>query len=170
MKNFKYLILAVFFIAVNLTSAFSQDQKFAHINRNEIMQQMPEMKQAQKNLEEYTQELQSQVQNLMKEYRTKLQSLEEKGQSMSETVRSDKQKEIKSLEERIQSFRQQAQEDVRKKEQELMKPIIDKLTNAIEKVAQEKGYTYVLDESRGGILYAEDSQNITPLVKQELGL
>lgn len=170
MKNFKLLFSTFLMLALCLNFAISQDQKFAHINRNEIMQQMPEMKQAQKNLEQYTQELQSQVENLMKEYRTKLQSLEEEGQSMSQTVRKDKEKEIKSLEERIQSFRQQAQQDVRKKEQELMKPIINKLTEAIEKVAQRKGYTYVFDESGGGIMYAKDSQNITPMVKQELGL
>lgn len=170
MRILKYLVVTLVLTTLFSQASFGQNQKFAHINRNEIMQQMPEMKQAQKNLEEYTKELEAQVQNLMQEYRTKVQSLEEEGQSMSQTVRNDREKEIKQLEERIQSFRQQAQQDVTKKEQELLKPIMNKLTNAIEKVAQEKGYTYVLDESRGGILYAEDSQDITSLVKQELGL
>lgn len=131
---------------------------------------MPEVQQAQKNLQTYSKELESQVQSLLKEYRSKLQSFEQNSGNMSETQRNDKQRELKNLEERIQKFRQDAQKQVSQKRSELLEPIMQNVNDAIQQVAKEKGYTYVFDASQGSILYAEESRNITPMVRQRLDL
>jgi outer membrane protein len=57
-----------------------------------------------------------------------------------------------------------------KKRTELFQPIIKKATDAINGVAKEKGYTYVLDSSAGTILFSTESDDLMPAVKTKLGL
>lgn len=160
------------FITVLLSSlAFNaSSQNLAHVNRSQILQNMPKVQQAQKNLQSYSKELEGQVQNLMKEYKQKLKKFQNNSESMTATQRNDKQRELKNLEERIQKFRKDAQKQVSEKRSELLQPIMDEINKAIETVAEQKGYTYVFDASQGSVLYAEESRNITPLVKQRLDM
>ena len=55
------------------------------------------------------------------------------------------------------------------KETELFQPIFDAAKEAIETVAKENGYTYIIDESVGVLLYA-GGDDILPLVKTKLGI
>jgi len=59
---------------------------------------------------------------------------------------------------------------LQKKEQSLLQPIIDKAKNAINEVAKEGSFTYILDSSVGVVLYSVESDDILPLVKKKLGL
>ena len=56
------------------------------------------------------------------------------------------------------------------KSETLLKPIRDKIQAAIDEVAKENGYTYIFDRSVGIILYAEDSTDISGLVRAKLGM
>ena len=72
---------------------------------------------------------------------------------------------------RMQEFQMTAQQDYQQKEAELFQPIMDEAQNAIEKVAKANGFTYVFDLSAGGLVYfSEESVDILPLVKKELGI
>lgn len=166
-------LLINFAITILLLTAFAfnaSGQKLAHVNRGQILQNMPKVQKAQQNLQSYSKELETQVQQLLQEYRTKLKSFQEKQEAMTSTQRNDKQRELKNLEERIQKFREDAQKQVSRKREELLKPIMEEINKAIQSVAKEKGYTYVFDASQGSILYAEEGRNITPLVKQRLDM
>lgn len=170
MRTMNFFAVILFSLLTLNTSAQQKQAKFGHVNRSEIMQMMPEVKQARSDLEKYSKQMQDQVKNLMKEYRTKLQDFQEQQNSMSETVRKDKERELTQLEERIQKFRQEAQKEVAKKEEKLLEPIMDRIDQAIEDVAKQNGYRYIFDTSSGAVLYAQDSDDVTTLVKQELGL
>ena len=52
----------------------------------------------------------------------------------------------------------------------MLQPIIDKAKTAIDDVAKEEGYTYVLDSSVGVVLDSVDSNNIISKVKTKLGI
>jgi len=67
-------------------------------------------------------------------------------------------------------YRETAQQDLQKKETELLRPVYEKARTAIQKVAREKGYDYVLDSTTGtGVLLA-DGHNLMPDVKKDLGI
>ena len=55
---------------------------------------------------------------------------------------------------------------------ELFEPILTKIQNAIDQVAKEKGYSYIFDivGLQGGVVYKDDSHDITQLVKSKLNL
>ena len=60
--------------------------------------------------------------------------------------------------------------DLSKKRSELVKPIQDKVYNAIEKIAQEKNYSMIFDKSSGAtILYVDAKTDVSDLVLAELG-
>jgi outer membrane protein len=167
MKHLVRIFLTLLLGSITLSAA---GQKLAHVNRSQILQNMPEVQQAQQNLKSYSKELESQVQQLLKEYRNKTKNFQKNRKSMTATERKDQQRALKNLEQRIQKFRQDAQKQVSEKRTELLKPIMSNINDAIQSVAKEKGYTYVFDASQGSVLYAEESRNITPLVKQRLDM
>ena len=79
-----------------------------------------------------------------------------------------REKELLDLGNRIQEFQASAQEDLEDKQYELAKPFQDAIQEAINKVAKANGYSYIFDTKT--LLYYGTSDDITPLVKKELGI
>lgn len=169
MKTIKALLLAV--IVTTSLSAFAQKSvKIGHINSNELLAAMPERDGVQKEIEDYAAQLTTTMDAMRKEYETKVADFQSKQDVMTDIIRDNKIKEITDLEKRITEFQKTAQADLQKKEEKLLQPIIDKAKQAIDDVAKENNYTYILDSSLGVVLYSVDSDDILPLVKKKLGI
>ena len=91
-------------------------------------------------------------------------------QQVSANVLEAKAKEINDLETRIQDFQESAQTSLQKKKEEIYTPIIKKAEDAIKGIAKEKGYSYIFDTSVGVVLFAQESDDIMPMVKTKLGI
>jgi outer membrane protein len=57
---------------------------------------------------------------------------------------------------------------IQTKRQNALQPIYDKLNNAIEQVAKENGYSMIFDKAV--LLYSEDKDDVSALVRAKLGL
>ncbi len=147
-------------------------QKIGHINSNELLLAMPERATIETEIQNHAKQLETQLLAMQRELETKYQDFQAKEALMTEIVREDKIKELTSLEKRLNEFQEKAQADLQKKEQELTEPLINKAKSAIDKVAKENGYTYVLDSGIGFMLYIDETtaDDIMSLVKKELGL
>lgn len=151
--------------------SFLQAQnKFAHINTEELLRQMPGRQQAQEELQRYAQELESQFTAMQTEFQTKYQDYLENEATYSDLIKQSKQRELGSIQERITEFQESAQQDLAQRENQLLQPIIDQARDAIQEVAKEQGYTYVFDMSAGSLLYAEPSDDILRMVQDKLGI
>ena len=158
-------------VVVLSTAATAQKTaKIGHINSNELLTAMPERAAVQKDLEAYANELKVTLDVMRKEYDTKVADFQSKQDVMTDLIKNTKISEITDLEKRITEFQQTAEADLQKKEQSLLQPIIDKAKTAIDDVAKENGYTYVLDSSVGVVLFSVDSDNILAKVKTKLGI
>ena len=168
-RVFKVLFLGV---ALFVMSGVAQAQvKIAHVNTAEILDAMPDKATAEKSLEKYYGELQSQLETMAKEYQTKMQDYEANQATMSNLVKQSKEKEIIDLQTRIQQFQANAEGEFESKRAELLKPILDKIQTAINNVGKEKGYTYVLDLATGAAVYVgTDAVDCTNDVKAKLGI
>lgn len=168
-KLFKVMFLGV---ALFVMSGMAQAQvKIAHVNTAEILEAMPERAKAEKSMETYYNELQSQLQTMATEYQNKMQDYEANVATMSNLVKQSKEKEIIDLQTRIQQFQANAEQEFEAKRTELLKPILDKIQNAINTVGKEKGYSYVLDLATGAAVYVgTDAIDATPDVKAKLGV
>ena len=158
--------LALVVAATSIASA----QKIGHVNSNDILLLMPERKAAESTIQNEAKQLETQMGTLNTEYQAKVQDYQAKEKEMTEIVKQDKQKEIVDLEERIKSFQQTAQESLQKKEQELLAPMMEKARKAIQDVAKENGFKYILDTASGNVLYSEASDDVLGMVKKKLGI
>ena len=143
-------------------------QKIAHLNLDSLVSGMPETQVAREQAQNYLKDLEKTMMSMEQELQTKYNDYLANEATMSDLVKKTKQEELQSMQKRIEDFRTQAQQDYQAKYQLLITPILDKAKKAIEMVAKENGYKYVLDASAGFILYSEPSDDILPAVKKKL--
>tara|TARA_B110000240_G_C13270703_1_gene355691 strand:+ start:100 stop:597 length:498 start_codon:yes stop_codon:yes gene_type:complete len=165
MKKITFLAL----LSILTLSTIAQN-KFGHIDSQELLMLMPERKKAETDVQEFAKSLESQLGSMTAEYQQSVQEYQANEATYTDLVKQDKEAEINGLQQRIQAFQQNAQQSLQAKEQELLEPILSKARKAIKDVATEGEYTYIFDKSIGSILYAKESENIIDLVKKKLKL
>ncbi len=148
----------------------AQNLKFGHINSTQLLSLMPETKLADSTLQKFGASLESQLKTMTNEYQSKVGDFRAGEATMSEPIKEAKAKEINDLEQRIQDFQESAQQSLQKKKEEIYTPIIKKAEDAIKDIAKEKSYSYIFDTSVGVVLFAQESDDILPMVKTKLGL
>jgi outer membrane protein len=166
MKN---LVKTIAVVALTVGSfAGAQAQKIAHLSLDSLITIMPESKVAQEVAQKYLKDLETQVATMDAELQNKYGEYMKNKDTYSALVASTKEQELQDLNKRIEDFKGQAQQDYQRKYGELSKPIYDKAKKAIDAVAKENSYKYVLDTSTGNVLYSETADDITSLVKKKL--
>ena len=169
MKKTLIAIVACLF-AFGGTAMAQKNIKLGHINSNELMQIMPGRDSAQTILQAEVTELEQTLKSMQSEAEQRYNDYVANQSGWTELIRQTKQREIQDMGARIQEFQENAQKQLQQREQDLLKPIIDRAKKAIEDVAREGGYTYILDSGTASVLYSQDSDDIMPQVKKKLGL
>ncbi|MEJ5305032.1 MAG: OmpH family outer membrane protein [Ignavibacteria bacterium] len=164
----KLIILSALFFALPI---FAQ-VKIGYINSEAIMKELPEAQDAQRKLDNLVQEWQAELRKLESEWKQKYDAYDRDKLIMSDQTRAEKEKELVDLENRIMQYREQKfgqNGELFQKQEEFMKPIQNKIFNALEKIAKEEGYDFVFDKS-GEILllYANEKYDLTNKVLQAL--
>jgi len=161
------ILFALFFVC----PIFAQ-VKIGYINSEAIMKQLPEAQDAQRKLDNLVQEWQAELRKLESEWKQKYDAYDRDKLIMSDQTRAEKEKELVDLENRIMQYREQKfgqNGELFQKQEEFMKPIQNKIFNALEKIAKDEGYDFVFDKS-GEILllYANEKYDLTNKVLQAL--
>ena len=166
MKKIKLLAVAlVLFIGATQMSA---QTKIAHINTQELVESMPEMKNAAKELEKISKTYETELRNLAATFEAKVKRFEEEADSKTEEQNMVLAQELQDMQNNIQDFRQQAMRDLEKKEQDIYQPLLEKARKAIEKVGKAQGFDYVLDSTIGSGVIMAEGKNLLEDVKKEL--
>jgi outer membrane protein len=166
MNHIKTIVL--FFLIAPL-SLFSQ-AKFGHLNTNDLLSKMPKVIEAKKQLETYGKQYEDQLKDLKAEYEKKLAAYQSSQSTLPEATKKSKETELLQLQERMQTFNQQANEDIQKKQEELLSPIVNQVKEAIKTIAKDGHYAYIFDTGLGTVLYAQEGDDITSLVKKKLNI
>ncbi|GAA3556512.1 OmpH family outer membrane protein [Snuella lapsa] len=168
MKQLKTLLLATA-LCIGTVSFTQAQSKVAHINTQELIQAMPEMKAAQTQIETLGKTYQTDIQASITEFQNTAKQYEAEQATKTEEENQKRALELQEKEQRIQKYRMDAQQDMQSKQEELLKPITEKARQAILKVARAQGFDYVLDSSLGVTILA-DGKNLLDDVKKELGI
>lgn len=168
MKQLKTFLLATVLCIASVSLSQAQS-KVAHINTQELIQAMPEMKAAQTQLETLGKTYQTDMQASITEYQNKVKQYEAEAGTKTDEENAKRGQELQEKQMRIQEFQSNAQKDMQKKEMDLLKPITEKAKAAILKVARAQGFDYVLDSAQGATILA-DGKNLLDDVKKELGI
>lgn len=169
MKTFSKLLAVIFMASVGL--AANAQTKIAHINSQELLAAMPETDSAQKELEKIAMQHDLAIEEMSVEFNKKLEDFNQNYNTYSELVRASKEAELQDLQKRIQAFQQTAEQDLQRQRYDMFQPIQEKAIGAVNEIAKEQGFTYVIDSGTGVVVYmGDDAVDILPLVKTKLNL
>lgn len=161
----KILIIAVAFVSFSMSATA---QKFGYINSQELISQLPEVKEANANIETLKAQLQKKGQEMIVALQTKYGKLEADRDNYSPKQLETEAQKLQEEEKKIAEFEQTSTQRIMTKSEELLKPIQERINTAIKAVATENGYTYIFDASLGVVLYADPGTDVTALVKSKL--
>ena len=166
MKQF----LTILFISAGIfgLSNAASAQKIGYISADEIIQLMPEAAAVQKDLDQFQQSLYQNAQDKQTSLNEAVAKFYKDSSTMSASLKEVKRTELQKQVQDLSGEDQKIQNQFEQKRQELSLPIQKKLQVAIEEVAKENGYTYVLP--REALIVMPPTSDIGPLVKKKLGL
>jgi len=149
-------------------------QKYAIIDTKYILDKIPDYKLAQKQLDDIAADWQKDIDSkqtdldrMYKEYDAEQVMLSDELKKKREDQLFGKEKDLRDLQRKRFGF----EGDLFKKRQELIKPVQDKVYNAIQKIAAQRGYDFVLDKSDGiTIIFADPKLDKSEEVLKELGI
>lgn len=167
----RIIIAAVLFLFAGMTSA---QLKIGYIDSDAIMDNMPDAQDARKRLDVMIQEWQTEINKLEKDWKTKYDDYERRKLILTDASRAELESELVKLEQQIADFREKkfgTSGELFQKQDEIMKPIQNKVFTAIKEVAEEDELDFVFDRS-GDImlLYAKEKYDMTSRVLEKLKL
>lgn len=168
MKQFKTLLFAAA-LFIGATSFTNAQSKVAHINTQDLVASMPDMKSAQSQMEQLGKTYEAEIKELATALQTKMKQYDAEATTKTDEENTKRVQEVQAMEQNIRQYQANAQKDMQQKEVDLLKPITEKAKAAILKVARAQGFNYVLDSSQGGGVIMADGKDLLADVKKELG-
>jgi outer membrane protein len=133
-------------------------QKYAFVDINYILDELPEYRDAQKELNNWAEKWQQEIQALYLEIDKKVQALQQEQILLPIETRKQREAEIAKMQQEVKELQQKRfgpTGDLFKKRQEIIEPVQVKIYKAIKDMANEKGYDFVLDKgTQGQVLFA----------------
>ena len=146
--------------------------KIAYINSVTVMEQLPEAQDAQKQLDAFSQQWQTELNQMANDMQKKMEDYDKRKLIMSDKRRAEVEKDLQDLDKKIVDYRTQkfgTNGELFAKQNELMKPIQEKIFKAVKDVADEESYDYVVDRSSSTmLLYANAKHDLTQKVLAKL--
>ena len=152
-----------------LGSAYnSSAQKIGYISTDEIMVSMPEAAKVDTALNQFQQSLYQNAQDKQTAFNEAVAKFYKDSVTMNPSLKEVKRTELQKQVQELSGAEQTIQQQMQQKQQELLSPVQKRLLNAIQEVAKENGYAYVLPKE--ALLVAPPGDDISALVKRKLGL
>ena len=168
----KKLLLAI--CTVVLFSFAASAQKYAIIDTKYILNKLPEYSAAEKRLEQLSMQwqaeldtMQSQLDKMYKNYDAEQYMLSDDLKKKREAELFNKEKDVRDMQKKRFGY----EGDLFKERQKLVKPIQDKVYNAVQKMAVGRGYDFILDKSEGiTVIFADPKLDKSDELLRELGI
>jgi len=168
----KSILTVAFLLLCSLIPSVSNAQMVGHLNFQEIIQLMPEYETASKEYDIYKLSLEDQLKQIETEYLGAQKKMDEESKkpAPSQTKMKLYAQQMELMQQNYQEMQQTVQDSLNIKMGELVEPIKTKVTNAVAEIAKEKGYSHVIDNSMGTLIYADAKHDISAAVKTKLGI
>ncbi|MBQ8968393.1 MAG: OmpH family outer membrane protein [Bacteroidaceae bacterium] len=167
MKRFMIMLM----VALGVTSA--QAQKFALVDMEYILRNIPAYERASEQLNQVSKKWQAEVDALQTEAQTLYKNYQNEAVFLSEEQKTKREETIVAKEKEAAELKKKyfgPDGELFKKRESLMTPIQDEIYNAVKDIAEQKGYALVLDRaSDAGIIFASPKHDISNEVLSKLG-
>lgn len=163
------MIKKVILAALVALPMFASAQKFGVVNTNEVMQALPDVKEVTEKVEAASKTYEAEFQKLQEQMNKEYEEFQKLDPSTPDAIKQRRQQELQDLYQKLEQFRATATQDLQRQNEQLMGPVVQKVTDAITKVGQEQNLTFVFEQGQA-IYVGTDVINITADVKKVLGL
>jgi outer membrane protein len=164
MKKLSVLFAAtMMFLAVGISKA----QKIASMDYEAVLAAMPETQKMTADLDAFSKAKGDELNKQAEAFQREVQQYQTEGAKMTEAQRTAREAELQKKQQNLQQLQQTAQNDLAQRRDAAVKPIIERLNNAVDKVAKANSFDFIIDSS--ALIY-KAGPDATPLVKRELGL
>jgi outer membrane protein len=163
-------VLALGFFAAHAQTATT---KVGYADVDYIFSQMPDAKRIDTELKSTQTMLKTQIEGKAQEFQKKLADYNANLNTMLEAVRQNTERELTQMQQNLQKLQEDAQTTIQNKQTQLMDPVYKTVGKAIEDVAKENGFTFILSQQIGGldvILYGDEKMDVSDLVLKKLGV
>lgn len=169
MKKFLLFMCSVFMFSIG-----SIAQRYAIVDTKYILDKMPDYKEAQKKLDQFSEQWQKEIDTKQSELDRMYKNFEAEQVLLSDELKKKREDELFVREKDLRDLQRQRfgfEGDLFKRRQDLVKPIQDKVYNAIQKIAVNRQYDFILDKSEGiTIIFADPKLDRSEDVLKELGV
>jgi len=166
--------LLIIAISMLLASATVSAQRYAIIDTKYILDKMPEYKDADKHLSETSGQWQKEIDDKQAQLNTMYHNYDAEQVMLTDDLKKKREDQLFNMEKEIRDLQKKRfgfEGDLFKERQKLVKPVQDKVYNAIQKMAVNRGYDFVLDKSEGiTVIFADPKLDKSEEVLKELGI
>ncbi|MDI1232657.1 MAG: OmpH family outer membrane protein [bacterium] len=164
------MVLAFAVLSAVTPNVLKAQSKVGHVNFQEIILLMPEYTMAateydlyQAALEDNLKEIENMILKAQNDY-----AVESKKPAPNKARLNIYIKQNETFQQEYQLMQQSTQDSLKAKMAELVAPIKKKVELVIAEIAKEKGYSHIIDNSYGTLIYADEADNIDAAVKTRL--
>lgn len=166
-------IISILILAVAMTG-FAHAQKFGYVDSQSILDQMEEYTSAQEEINGLSQKWQRDLEEMYTAIEKLYEDYQAEEMLLTEDVRKQRQEDIFEAERKAKEFKQAKfgyEGELIKVQNDKIRPVQEKVFNAIEEVAKERKLDFILDKSaNAGLLYTNAAFDRTDDVMVKLGL
>jgi outer membrane protein len=165
------LIASAVALVCAFTPSFAQ-QKIAWVNSSAIMEKLPEAQDAQRQIDNLVADWQGELAKMQNDWQRKYEEYDKKKLILTDQLRAQTEKDLQDLDKKIADYRNKKfgqNGELFNKQNELMKPVQNKVFKVVQDIAVEGDYDYVFDKSADIILmYSKDKYDLTSKVLERL--
>ncbi len=160
------ILFALLLVHMSITA-----QKFGHFNYVEVLSAMPEYATVQNEMETLAKQYENDLKRMQDEFQKKKETFEQQ-KNLLPNIRQRQEQELQALLQRIEQTYADSDQALQKANAEKMKPLTDKIANAVKKVSEEGDYTYIINTNTGVPFHInpKHSTDLTADIKKALGI
>jgi len=167
----KFLLMAA---CSFLLIGFAQAQKYAIIDTKYILDKMPEYKTAQSQLDVIAKGWQKEIDDLQADLDKMYKNYDAEQVMLTDDLKKKREDQLFTKEKTVRDLQRQRfgfEGDLFKKRQELIQPVQNRVYNAVQKLAVQRGYDFILDKSEGiTVIFADPKLEKSDDILRELGI
>lgn len=169
MKKFLLIAFSLFLMAITVSA-----QRYAVIDTKYILDKLPEYKDADKKLAQISEQWQKEIDDKQGQLSLMYRNYEAEQYMLSDELKKKREDQLFNIEKEIRDLQKKRfgyEGDIFKERQKLVKPVQDKVYNAIQKMAVSRGYDFVLDKSEGiTVIFADPKLDKSDEILKDLGI
>src|SRR3989339_136074 len=171
MKRSSFLLFLFFILLTGLTNG---QLKIGYVDSDSIMDKFPDAQDARQKLDAFIKDWQAELTKLETSWKTKYDDYEKRKLIMTDQTRAETESELIKLEQQIGDYREKkfgTNGELFQKQDEIMKPVQNKVFTAVKDVAKDEDLDFIFDRSGDVmLLFAKDEHDVTALVLDKLKL